>query len=76
MTTLAAILITALSSVEAYCIAWLIRYAIRKIQCAIDRSEQLHDQRMEMYRAIAYGNVRERRNITQNRQKLWRAFGK
>lgn len=65
ITTLASILIAALSLTEVYCIARLIQYAI-------DRSEQRTEQRRAMYRAQAYKQMNERWSMNQKRRALWR----
>lgn len=68
MKELSYILIASLSLTEAYCISWLIRYAL-------DRSEERTEERRAVYRAKAYKDVRERRIKNQNRDRLWDAFG-
>lgn len=69
MTTLAAILITALSLIEVYCIIWLAQYVAEYVA---ERSEQ----RRERFRVLAYSAVRERRIKNQNRATLWRGIEK
>lgn len=68
MNVLILLVITSLSLTEIYCIAWLVRYVL---DCSAERTEE----RRAIYRAKAYRDVRERRIKTQNRDRLWDAFG-
>lgn len=68
MNVLIPLIITSLSLTETYCIAWLVRYAI-------DLSAEHTEERRAIYRAKAYRDVRERKIKTQNRDRLWDAFG-
>lgn len=68
MNVLISLIITYLLLTETYCIAWLVRYAL-------DRSAERTEERRAMHRAKAYKDVRERRIKTQNRDRLWGAFG-
>lgn len=69
MTTLTMGMICALSGIIGYCIAQI-------ILCIISWSDTRKKQYKEMCRARAYSAVKEQRIINQNRQKIWRAFGK
>lgn len=68
MNSLTPLIITALSLTEIYCIA-------RLVSLAAERSAERTDKRRAMYRAKAYREVRESRIKTQNRDRLWEAFG-